>query len=124
MIREIPNFEGYKISSNGIIYSCWYPVKYGRKKGVWKKLKPAKNRYGYLYVDLSSAQGIKRKTIHQLVATTFIENTNQLPIVRHIDSDPTNNNINNLAWGTVKENIHDQIKRGTHVGGWNKQQSI
>lgn len=41
---------------------------------------------------------------HRLVAIEFIENPDNLPVVMHLDNNPVNNNVNNLKWGTHKEN--------------------
>ena len=33
---------------------------------------------------------------------------------RHLDGDRTNNNLDNLKWGTCGENTQDTIKHGSH----------
>lgn len=50
------------------------------------------------------------KYLHQMVAEAFIPNPNNYPIVRHLDDDPTNNYVDNLAWGTQLDNVRDCIK--------------
>ena len=42
---------------------------------------------------------------HRLVATTFLPNPDNLPIVNHIDGDKSNNNIDNLEWVSCKDNV-------------------
>src|SRR5690606_12133178 len=48
---------------------------------------------------------IQYKTIHRLVAETFIPNNDLSLQVNHKDGDKLNNQQTNLEWVTVKENI-------------------
>jgi len=41
--------------------------------------------------------------VHRLIAETFIENPENKPTVDHLDSNPTNNNLDNLRWATLEE---------------------
>ena len=52
------------------------------------------------------------KTIHRLVAETFIPNPYNLPVVMHIDNDILHNHVSNLKWGTAKENVRQCIDEG------------
>jgi hypothetical protein len=36
---------------------------------------------------------------------------------RHLDGNPANNRLENLAWGTDKENGQDRIRHGRKSGG-------
>jgi hypothetical protein len=38
-------------------------------------------------------------------------------VVRHLDGDPKNNDVSNLAWGTQADNIHDKWRHGTMATG-------
>ena len=63
-----------------------------------KILSPYKNKFGYLNIDLF-VNGKKWKCKgHRLVATAFIPNPDNLPMVNHKDEDKANNNITNLEW--------------------------
>ena len=63
-----------------------------------KILSPYKNKFGYLNIDLF-VNGKKWKCkVHRLVATAFIPNPDNLPMVNHKDEDKANNNITNLEW--------------------------
>lgn len=60
------------------------------------------------------------KTIHRLVAETFIDNHNNLEQVNHIDGNKHNNNITNLEWCTQKYNIQEAWRMGLAKQGKGK----
>lgn len=64
---------------------------------------------GYVMVDLSCDGAHKHCTLHRLVAKTYIENPNNLPIVMHKDNNRLNYSIDNLKWGTYLENNKQAI---------------
>lgn len=72
------------------------------------------DKKGHLNVRLRVNKKTKEEYVHRLLAKTFIPNPKKLPIVRHLDDDVENNSLDNLAWGTVKDNIHDSIRNGTN----------
>lgn len=61
---------------------------------------------GYLYIDLNKNGTRTRKYIHRLVAEAFLPNPNNLPQVNHIDENKNNNNVNNLEWISIKDNVN------------------
>jgi len=80
-----PEDPRYIIYSDGRVYSS-----IGRKF-----LKPNLDSDGYLKLDLGKG---RTRTIHRLVATTFIPNPENLPQVNHEDGDKFNNYASNLVW--------------------------
>ena len=93
--KEIPDFEGlYSVSNTGEVYS------HIRNK----TLSPHIDRYGYPVVGLSKKGKSYTRTIHRLVALTFIPNPCNKPTVNHINEIKTDNRVENLEWMTVKEN--------------------
>lgn len=68
---------------------------------------------GYLRVIFCKNNKVKYFLVHRLVAEEFILNPNNLPQVNHIDENKTNNQVDNLAWVTSKENANygTRIKR-------------
>jgi hypothetical protein len=89
IFKPIPNYEDrYLINSNGDVWSLL----------TNKILKPSPNiNDGYLTVSLSSSNGKSYShKIHRLVATTWLDNPNNLPEVNHKDFDRINNYVSNL----------------------------
>lgn len=109
--RDIENHPGYQVSDTGKVRSF-----INNRHGVGKnshELKPVYNKHGYPTVVLGRGN---RYLISRLVATAHIPNPNNLPIVRHLDDNPKNNNVDNLAWGTQTDNMRDCVKHGRLVG--------
>jgi hypothetical protein len=48
----------------------------------------------------------RRISVHQLVASAFIEKLDERLEVNHIDENPENNNVENLEWCTRKYNMN------------------
>ena len=51
---------------------------------------------GYQYVTLNYDGTKKTKQIHRLVASLFVPNPNNYPIINHKDENPSNNCVDNL----------------------------
>ena len=81
-----------------------------------KKILLTQEHNKYQKIDLRDKTTRKKASfyIHQLVATVFIPNPNNLDIVNHIDENRSNNHISNLEWSTHRENVVHSI--GKRVG--------
>ena len=100
--RPIPGYEGtYEVSSLGQV----------RRVGG-KTLRRNTKSGGYLMVTLCVGGIQENRTIHRLVAETFLERPTWAQCVRHLDGDLDNNTISNLQWGTYSENMMDRIAHG------------
>lgn len=102
--RDVKGYEGlYQVSTKGNVKS----VRGGRwKTGKKDCLTPVITETGYVHIRLSKDGKQKTYSVHRLVAQTFIPNPFNLETVNHIDEDKTNNNVDNLEWMTMKENIN------------------
>ena len=97
-MKELNGFPDYFITEDGRTYST--------RTGKLKELKQHLHAEGrYKFVTLRNKNGErKHKSIHRLVAETYIPNPHNLPQVNHIDEDRFNNNVNNLEWVTASQN--------------------
>lgn len=53
----------------------------------------------------------KTYMVHRLVALTYIDNPDNLPVVHHKDGNKLNNHISNLQWVSFQENTETGIKK-------------
>lgn len=109
----IPGYEGaYQASSLGRVRSVNRTIIRGgrpvRLRGVL--LAQTTGNKGYKQVNL--ANGTTRR-VHRLVAAAFLGSQDALQ-VRHLDGDPANNRLENLAYGTNAVNQQDSVRHGTH----------
>lgn len=95
---EIPNYSGiYSVSNQGRVMSHERVDELGRKKKE-RILKPSKSKNGYLKVSLHKNGKVEFKSIHRLVAESFLDNDRNLPCVNHKDENKENNAVLNLEW--------------------------
>ena len=109
--KDIKGYEGYyQASTLGRIRSLDRKTVSAIKNNtqVTKKGKMIKlnlKRNGYLVFDASKQNIKKTKTVHRIIAETFIFNDNK-PAVNHINANKTDNRVENLEWVTMKENTN------------------
>lgn len=112
--KSHPDIVGIEVSTMGNVRTLDRVVsseKYTRfVKG--HVLKQRGNNYGYLLVNIPIAGKWTTKSVHRLVAQTFIANQDNLPEVNHRDCDRTNNNVSNLEWCTGSYNCQYREKFG------------
>ena len=98
IFKPVTNYESlYEVSNDGYIKNLrtnkitrgWKNCSYGHRKVRLYKNKKAKDFY-----------------LHRLVAIEFVLNPDNKNHVNHIDSNPDNNNYENLEWCTHKENMN------------------
>ena len=101
----IPGHPDYFISTFGRVYSL--------KSHQFLTLKKM-DKQGHVGFSLSEP-GRKPDYVylHRLMADAFIYNPDELPVVRHLNDDPIDNDLDNLAWGTQRDNWYDSVRNGT-----------
>lgn len=117
--RDVVGFEdAYQVSNLGrvrsksrvvIMSASHKSVEHvSRRKG--RLLRPGRASNGYFTVALGRNNS---RTVHSLVAETFIGPCPEGHEVLHIDGTRTNNCAYNLRYGTRSENMLDAVKHGT-----------
>jgi hypothetical protein len=111
--RDVVGYEGlYMVSSFGRIASLTKEVsnRYGTRIIPCKILSPCVSTEGYCKVILClNANSRKHVKVHRLVAEAFIPNNENKPQIDHIDRNKQNNNVSNLRWCTLSENMHNPL---------------
>lgn len=114
--RPIPEWEQlYSISDKGRVRSEHRVImrRDGKPQTIPETiLKPRVNKYGYVTVGLTRDSKKTLHKLHRLLATTFIPNPDNLPLVRHLNDIRTDNRLENLAWGTHLDNTEDRRRNG------------
>lgn len=102
--KDIKGYENlYQISSLGRVRRI-------TKTNGYKILKQSTNpQSGYIQVALSKNGKCTVYKVHQLVAKHFISNLDNKPCIDHINTDKTDNRVENLRWCTQKENLNNPI---------------
>ena len=95
--KDIENYEGlYQVSDKGRIKSFRKSTKLFCVDEYI--LKPTLSNNGYYQVTLYDNAKRKKFLVHRLVASTFIDNPQNLKYVNHKDENTLNNNADNLEW--------------------------
>lgn len=113
---NIPGYSGYHISKRGKIYSRWDVNGKGILSKRYHLKQPHLNKKGRYIIGLSQPGiGTTKWLVHRLVALVYLPNPEGLPYVCHKDNVPTNNSVNNLYWGTQKDNMSQASKEGRMI---------
>jgi hypothetical protein len=113
--KTIDDYPDYQASTFGNIRSIDKTVERidGRSMRIKGRiLKPEISNAGYFLVSVVKERRSYKKTIHRLIAKTFIKNTKNDKEVNHKDGNKLNNILVNLEWISPKENIQHAIKNG------------
>lgn len=121
--RPIPGYEGlYEVSDQGRVKSVERRVPFVNRWGqeITRRVPECIREVsvhpngGHLYLTLHNRKR-RQHFVHNLVLLAFVgPRPDDKPETRHLDGDPTNNRLENLRYGTSKENADDQRAHGTH----------
>ncbi|MFI9244210.1 NUMOD4 motif-containing HNH endonuclease [Streptomyces sp. NPDC053086] len=106
--RPVPGYEfDYEVNEQGDVRSL---PRQGAKGGLRR---PTLAKVGYLKLELWSRGRGESRYVHEIVAAAFL---GPRPIgleIRHLDGNPLNCALSNLAYGTHGENVRDKRRHGT-----------
>jgi HNH endonuclease/NUMOD1 domain len=104
--RVLREYPGYVIERDAQIYSL----------KTKKYRKTALQDTGYVRVGVMPITGkVRMEYVHTLVAKAYIDNPSNLPQVDHIDTNKSNNCVENLAWVTGSENVSRSYQKTSRV---------
>ncbi len=99
--RVIEAYPNYEVSNTGLVRNSSKRV---------LSLNTKKGKAPYQRVHLSKDGRAAYLLVHRLVLTAFVGRCPDGMQCLHIDNNPRNNHLQNLRWGTPKEN-HSTINR-------------
>lgn len=111
--RDIPNFEGYQVSSFGRVKGVdrFRKGRSGLRLTRGQELKQILSKKGYPEVRLRK-QGCHTRLVHKLVASAFLTKSEGCTQVNHINGIKTDNCVENLEWVTQSKNQLHAYKLG------------
>jgi hypothetical protein len=117
--RPIPGIPKYLAGSDGHIYSTKGQPTPIRLAGHYDK-----DGYHHVSIRLRCRSNPKRFGVHRLVSLAFHgPPTPGKRICRHLDGSRTNNEPDNLAWGTIADNCSD-TRQHCSLAGTNNPNSF
>ncbi len=96
-LSDIVGHPGYYVSQCGGIY-------YRLKHGYRKMKEQSVNGYRHVTIRAKGCNKTHNFRVHRLVASAWLTNEMDLPIVNHKDGNRSNNQVTNLEWVTYKGN--------------------
>lgn len=116
--RSVAGHEGYyEVSDLGNVRSIDRTVVQSNGKVRFfpgRVIRPRKQNSGYLSVGLKRGPKVWRRNVHRLVLEAFEGPCPGGMTVRHLNGDQEDNRLVNLRYGTLRENMLDQVAHGTH----------
>lgn len=105
-LAKYPHAEGYYVSRAGKAYKM--------VSGNLVSLKGSVQSSGHVSISLGRG---KREFLHRMVMLSWDAGegySNAVAVVRHLDGNPGNNSLDNLVWGSHKENASDTAKHAAN----------
>jgi hypothetical protein len=100
--KDIIDYPDYQVSNLGRV----------KNRNTDRLLKPFLVGQGYYCVALYRNKESKFHYIHRLVASAFLNKSDDKPVINHKDGVRTNNTVSNLEWCTQSENIQKAYDMG------------
>ncbi len=111
IIKQIPNFPNYQISSNSEIFNI-------KKDKIIKQTFCENGYYSVTLFKYLEGKRIKKKFyVHRLLGLCFLENPDNKPIIDHINRIKTDNKLSNLRFASFSENALNASVRKNKKSG-------
>lgn len=118
MDDNVAGIPGYHVSKDGRVFSR---RRYGssvRLGSEWKERKLSTGDLGRKEFTARNADGkVFLLRVHRLVLLAYVGPCPEGMECRHLDGNPSNNCVENLAWGTPLQNHEDKRLHGTNPMG-------
>lgn len=101
---DIKGYEGYCITKDGKVYS--------KKRNKFLRIT---FQYKYPSVQLCINGKITTRSIHRLMALSYLPQTEGRNYVNHINGNKNDNILENIEWVTPKENTIHAISQGLYT---------
>ena len=123
--RPVVGYEGYyEVSDLGNVRSLDRVIEMNNRWGTKTKVnhfgvqrKLHKHEFGYPIISLRKDNHVDTRCVHSLILETFVGQRPNGMECRHLDGNPQNSVLKNLAWGTFKENKQDTVRHGHSLRG-------
>ena len=106
--RQIPGWPGYYATTGGQIIGK-------RSKEPLQQTLSKSGNYPTVTVYKDGKTYVKR--VHYFLLITFVGPRPTGYCCRHLDGNSQNNDLDNICWGTYKENTQDAVDHGTFQRG-------
>ena len=113
--RDIPGFPGFQISAEGQVRCFWSScTKNATRLHTPRSLRGYVSVQGYFVYTMRLADGSTRPIgLHRLLLTAFVRAPHDGEVGRHRNGKKTDNRLENLEWGTARDNVYlDEIRLG------------
>lgn len=115
--RDIPGFAGYKICSDGSVWSCWSRGHNTSMTTEWNRLKGGIAK-GHNYVWLFPERRKREfRYVCHIVLEVFVCERPAGMEACHGEKGNLDDSVGNLRWDTRLENMRDKKRHGTQVYG-------
>ena len=107
MWKRIPGYPKYEANEDGRI----------RQAETLHLMRFCKAPEGHFYLALCGPDKKRHKVwVQRIILATFCRHPRGREVARHLDGNPANNKISNLAWGSTKKNMKDKQDHGRAIG--------
>lgn len=116
--RNVPGLEDrLMVSSKGDLWYKWRPrIGPGIAPRPGLATLTTKHPWGHKYIFIRYPDGVKRRLyVHRAVALAFIPRDGDNDEVCHKNDIPSDNQVENLYWGTKRSNGLDSMRNGRHA---------